>query len=155
MHYLFASIALTAFWLLLSGHFTGLLLTLGGLSVLLVVWLVRRMDLVDHEPSLLKPSYRVPGYLLWLLWCVVKSNIDLARRIWDPNLPIHPTWTRLDTNVTTPMEKALYANSITLTPGTLTTDVREDHFLVHSLSKESLAELRQGEMERRIKQLGI
>jgi multicomponent Na+:H+ antiporter subunit E len=94
-------------------------------------------------------------YFGWLLWQVVLSNIDVARRIWNPSLPIRPTWQRLDTEVTTPLEKTLYANSITLTPGTLTTDVREDHFMIHSLTPEGIEELRKGEMERRIKRLRI
>jgi multicomponent Na+:H+ antiporter subunit E len=91
----------------------------------------------------------------WLLWAVVKANIDVAKRIWHPALPIQPSWTRLDTRVSTPLEKTLYANSITLTPGTLTTNVHDDHFMVHALSLEGIEELREGEMERRILQLRI
>jgi len=155
MRTLFVSIALFAFWVLLSGHFSALLLGFGVLSVLLVMWLVTRADRVDREPVVLYPSLRLIGYFSWLMWCVVRSNIDIARRIWDPTLPIHPGWTRLDVKVSTPLEKALYANSITLTPGTLTTDVRDDHFMVHTLSKEGICELRDGEMERRIRRLGI
>jgi multicomponent Na+:H+ antiporter subunit E len=70
-------------------------------------------------------------------------------------MPIEPVWARLDTAVGTPLQKTLYANSITLTPGTLTTDVEADHFLVHALSPEGIEDLRRGEMERRIRRLGI
>jgi len=155
MRTLFVSIFLFAFWVLLSGHFSALLLGSGVLSVLLVMSLVTRADRVDREPIVLYPSLGLIGYCAWLMWCVVRSNIDLARRIWDPTLPIHPSWVRLDIKVSTPLEKALYANSITLTPGTLTTDVRDDHFMVHTLSKESVCELHDGEMERRIRRLGV
>lgn len=155
MHYLVVSIFLAVFWVLLSGYFTALLLGLGALSVLLVVWFVRRMDQTDKEPGRLYPGPALFSYWLWLLWCVVKSNIDLARRIWHPNLPIQPCWCRLDTQVKTPLEKTLYANSITLTPGTLTTDVKEDHFMIHALSQEGVKELREGEMERRILRLKV
>ena len=102
-----------------------------------------------------------PGIFLWalmiagLMWQVVLSNIDLVRRIWDPTLPIRPTWQRLDIKVTSPLAKTLYANSITLTPGTLTTDVREDHFMVHSLSPDGIEDLRKGGMEEQILRLGI
>jgi len=89
------------------------------------------------------------------MWQVVLSNIDLVRRIWDPTLPIRPTWQRLDIKVTSPLAKTLYANSITLTPGTLTTDVREDHFMVHSLSPDGIEDLRKGGMEEQILRLGI
>lgn len=155
MHYLFVAIALYLFWLLLSGHFTAFFLGLGALSVLLVSWLLRRMDRTDKEPITLHPSLGLLGYGGWLLWSVVKSNIDVALRIWNPSLPVQPTWGRLDTQVSSSLEKTLYANSITLTPGTLTTDVRDDHFLVHSLTPEGIEELREGEMERRIRRLGI
>jgi multicomponent Na+:H+ antiporter subunit E len=146
---------LSVFWLLLSGHYTPLLLALGLASVLLVVWFQRRMDRIDQEPIRLRPSFGLLLYFGWLFWSVIKANIDLARRIWDPKLPVEPLWTRLDTQVTTPLEKTLYANSITLTPGTLTTDVRDDHFMIHALSQEGIDELREGEMERRIRRLGL
>ena len=146
---------LGVFWLLLSGHYTPLLLGLGLASVLLVIWFQRRMDRIDQEPIRLRPGFGLLLYLGWLLWSVIKANIDLARRIWDPRLPVEPLWARLDTQVTTPLEKTLYANSITLTPGTLTTDVRDDHFMIHALSQEGIDELREGEMERRIRRLGL
>ncbi|MET0117663.1 MAG: Na+/H+ antiporter subunit E [Sedimenticola sp.] len=155
MHYPFIAILLYAFWLLLSGHYVALLLALGGLSVLIVVFFLRRMDRVDGEPSTLRPTLKFLAYIGWLLGQVVLSNIALARRVWDPALPIQPTWGKLDTQVSTPLEKTLYANSITLTPGTLTTDVNDDHFMIHCLSPEELEELSQGEMERRIKDIGI
>ncbi len=150
-----ALLVLGGIWLLLSGHFTPLLLLLGGASVALVIWFLRRMDRTDQEPIELRPGLGLVLYLLWLLWCVIKANVDLARRVLDPKLPIHPVWARLDTRVKRPAETTLYANSITLTPGTLTTDVGEDHFLIHAVSQEGFDELREGEMERRILKLDL
>ena len=155
MYYLFMSITLALFWVVLSGLFTPLLLGSGAASVLLVAWLLRRMDQSDKEPSTLYPSLGLALYIAWLLWCVVKANIDLAKRILDPKLPIEPNWSRLDTQVESGLEKTLYANSITLTPGTLTTDVSDDHFMIHALSQEGMDELREGEMQRRIRRLGF
>jgi len=155
MRYLLAAVFVSAFWLLLSGHYTALILGLGALSVLIVIWFLRRMDKVDGEVVFLRLSLRFFGYLGWLFWQVVLSNIDVARRIWAPSLPIQPSWQRLDTKVSTPMEKTLYANSITLTPGTLTTDVKADHFMIHSLTQAGIDDLRKGEMEARIRRLGI
>lgn len=155
MYYVVIVSALAVFWLVLSGLLQPLLLTLGAASAILVTWLVRRMDRVDANRVMLFPGVRFGSYIAWLMWCVVKANIDLARRIWHPQLPIEPTWERLDTQVESPLEKTLYANSITLTPGTLTTDVRDDHFLIHSLTREALEELREGEMQRRVRRLGL
>jgi multicomponent Na+:H+ antiporter subunit E len=155
MHYLRLTLFLAAFWLLLSGHYAALILSLGVLSILIVAWFVRRMDKVDGEFTPLRVGVGLLQYLGWLMWQVVLSNIALVRRIWDPALPIKPTWQRVDTKVSTPLEKALYANSITLTPGTLTTDVKEDHFMIHCLTPEGIDELKEGEMEDRIRRLGI
>lgn len=155
MHYLRIAIILTAFWLLLSGHYVAFILGLGALSVGLVTWFVWRMDKVDGEPLYLRARIGLVAYLGWLMWQVVLSNLVLVRRIWNPALPIRPTWQRLDIQLTSPLEKTLYANSITLTPGTLTTDVKRDHFMIHSLSPEGVDDLRKGAMEGRIKRLGI
>ena len=155
MRYIRSALFVTAVWLLLSGHYTVLIMSLGVISVLIVTWFVWRMDRVDGELDVLPMRPRLLYYLAWLMWQVVLSNIDLVRRIWDPTLPIRPTWQRLDIKVTSASAKTLYANSITLTPGTLTTDVKADHFMVHSLSSDGIDELREGEMERQIQRLGI
>ena len=155
MYYLFIVAGLCAFWLLLSGQFISLLLILGGMSVLTVVLILKKMDKVDGEPISLLPGLNFFRYLGWLSWQVVISNLDVAKRIWDPNLPIEPCWQKLDTQVKTPLEKTLYANSITLTPGTLTTDVNNDHFMIHSLTPEGIEHLRKGEMQRRILDLDL
>jgi multicomponent Na+:H+ antiporter subunit E len=155
MHYFFIAISLFGFWLILSGHYTLLLLVFGVMSVLLVVYLLRRMDQIDEEPITLRPGLKFFHYIGWLLWQVVLANIDVARRIWHPSLPIQPTWAKLDIKVTKPLEKTLYANSITLTPGTLTADLEKDYFIIHSLTPEGIDELRQGEMQQRILNIGL
>lgn len=155
MRYIRSTLFIAAVWLLLSGHYTALIMSLGVVSVLIVVWFLWRMDRVDGQLGVLPMGPRLVYYLLWLMWQVVLSNIDLVRRIWDPTLPIRPSWQRLDIKVTSQLAKTLYANSITLTPGTLTTDVREDHFMVHSLSPDGIEELRKGGMEHQIQRLEI
>ena len=155
MHNLRVFITLCPFWLILSGHFSPLLLALGGLSVLLVVWLLQRMDRVDKTPVGLRPSLALARFGLWLFRHLVRSNIEVARLIWHPALPVSPCWTRLPVHVSTPLQRTLYANSITLTPGTLTADVQDDHFLVHTLCERGIGLLHDGEMERRIRRLGI
>lgn len=155
MHYLIVSAVLVVFWILLSGHFSALLLGLGALSVALVTLIVHRMDRIDGEPGVVFPGAGMLAYSAWLLGCVVRSNIDLARRIWNPALPVQISWERLDIGKLSSLEKTLYANSITLTPGTLTTDIHDNHFMIHSLFREGIEDLRGGEMENRIRRLGI
>lgn len=155
MHYPILILVLYLFWLLLSGHLTLFFLSLGLISVLLIAWLQHRMDQIDREPALLKITLKLFRYAGWLSWNVLLSNIDVVRRIWDPKLPIDPVWERLDTHVESAREKTLYANSITLTPGTLTTDIKDDHFLIHTLTPDGMKQLREGEMEKQIKRLRI
>lgn len=155
MHYILILIVLVLFWLLLSGHYVALILAFGVISALLVTYFLVRMDKVDEEPVIFRPGFAALHYFGWLMWQVVLSNIAVARLIWSPRLPIRPQWQRLDVKVSTPMEKTLYANSITLTPGTLTTNVKKDHFMIHSLDPDGIEELRKGEMETRIRRIGV
>jgi len=141
---------LFAIWLLLSGHYTPLMLGLGVLSVLLVVLLVTRVHLIDREiqPVLIKPS--VLFYWVWLSREIIKSNIDVTRRILSPRMPISPNIFTVRANQKTDLGRVTYANSITLVPGTVTVDVDEDVFTVHALTQAAAADLKRGEMDRRV-----
>ena len=92
-------------------------------------------------------------YLPWLLWQVVLSNVDVIRRVWHPRRDIHPRIFTLPLQVRHPVAKTLYANSITLTPGTVTVRVEDDHLLVHALTEEAEESLLDGRMEQRIQHM--
>jgi len=141
---------LFALWLLLSGHYTPLMLLFGVLSTLFVVFLATRADLIDREtqPVLIKSSVLL--YWAWLGREIIKSNIDVARRILSPNLPISPTVFTVRAGQKTELGRVTYANSITLVPGTVTVDVNEDVLTVHALTQEVAEDLRRGEMDRRV-----
>lgn len=150
-HALVLGISLALFWLLLSGHYTGLLLALGVVSVALVMYLALRMDRVDGERQPLHVPPMLITYWAWHFAEIAKCNIDVARRIVNPNLPISPTVVRVRAGQHSPIAKATYANSITLTPGTVTLRVEGDEFHVHALSREGAKDLESGEMERRVR----
>jgi len=155
MYYSAIAFTLALFWLLLSGHSEPLLLGAGALSVVLVLWLYRRMDRIDRVRGFLPLRWRLVDFGGWLLWSVVRSNLDVARRIWSPSLPIRPCWRRLDSDLVSGLAKTLYANGITLTPGTLTTDVRDGYLVVHCLVPSAFSALADGAMERRIQRLEL
>jgi multicomponent Na+:H+ antiporter subunit E len=140
-------------WLLWSGHFTGFLMTMGALSVVGVVLTVRRMREVDHESAPLGITLRAIRYAPWLLWQVVKANLDVARRILDPRLPIRPRLVRITASQRTDQGRVIYANSITLTPGTVTVAVEGRELTVHALTAEAEAELLRGDMDRRVRRV--
>jgi len=141
---------LFAIWLLLSGHYTPLLLVLGVLSTLLVVLLATRADLIDRETQtvLLRPS--ILFYWFWLGREIIRSNIDVARRILSPRMPISPNVFTVRAVQKTELGRVTYANSITLVPGTVAMDVDEDVITVHALTQAAAAELKRGEMNRRV-----
>jgi len=149
-HTIKLTVFLLAVWLLLSGHYSALLLAFGLLSTLLAVFLARRADLIDREiqPILLKPS--VIFYWLWLGREIIKANIDVTLRILNPRLPISPNVFSTRAGQRTELGRTTYANSITLVPGTVSMDMEGDIILVHALTRETAADLKTGEMNRRV-----
>jgi multicomponent Na+:H+ antiporter subunit E len=145
--------ALAATWLLWSGHLETSLLIYGFLSVLLVMWISIRMDHFSEKPHVYRLGLRPIIFVPWLLKEIVKSNIEVALIILKPRLPISPCLIRLQASQLTDLGKVIYANSITLTPGTITLDVRGDAILVHNLTSEMAEDLLTGDMDRRVTKL--
>lgn len=148
------TMTLALLWLMLSGHYSALLLTLGGGSVLLCVWIASRMQVRDAEmhPGQFR-LHAVIFYLMWLIREVSRSAWDVARRILAPSLPISPTVVRLPISQRTDVGRSIYANSITLTPGTVSIDLGDDYVEVHALTRESAQGLASGEMDARVSAL--
>ena len=143
-------LTLAVFWLIISGHYTLLILSLGVISIGLVLFLAHRMDVVDHEFQPLLIPLKIPGYHLWLTKEIILANISVVKHIWLGNKTISPVLTTIKANQKTYMGKVLYANSITLTPGTVAVDIVGDQIRVHALLRENIEELQAGEMDRRI-----
>ncbi|MBL4803869.1 MAG: Na+/H+ antiporter subunit E [Alphaproteobacteria bacterium] len=142
---------LASFWLISSGMFKPLLLTFGAISIVIVIALIMRMKSKDAESyPIIMPAWRLPGYLLWMIGQIVVSNIDVAKRVWLGKSSISPTIFTVRATQKTDVAKVLYANSITMTPGTVTLSVREDVLEVHALTKAAAEELKKGEMDRRV-----
>ncbi|MDJ0918398.1 MAG: Na+/H+ antiporter subunit E, partial [Woeseiaceae bacterium] len=86
----------------------------------------------------------------WLFVEIVKSSIQVAKVIVDPRLPASPRVVKIKATVTEPVVETILANSITLTPGTLSLDVHDGVITVHALTEEGAKELEKGEMNRRV-----
>ena len=143
-------------WLLLSGYFhVTLLLIFGALSCALVVFVAWRTEVIDPEeqPLRLRFNAHILTYWPWLLWQIVLANLDVARRIVDPKLPISPTLITLKPTQRSDLGRVIYANSITLTPGTVTTDLSGDTLEDHALTREGADALLEGDMDRRVTRL--
>jgi multicomponent Na+:H+ antiporter subunit E len=143
-------VVLYGFWLLLSGYFTAFLMTVGAAAALGVVALSHRMDIIDREGHPIHLGWGALTYWPWLMVEIVKSAWDVTKIILNRRLPVSPVLVCTPTTQKTAGGVATYANSITLTPGTISVDVREGEILVHALTKEGAAGLLSGEMDRRV-----
>ncbi len=138
----FKFIILFIFWILLSiwaldhnypGQFNALHLTQGLVASAIVVYLLR--DLILHGEKLHIKFLRAIPYVFWELWQIVLANIDVAYRVLHPKLPINPLIIEFYVPYKGDMTKTWLANSITLTPGTITILVEGRRFIVHALDK--------------------
>ena len=153
MKKIWLGISLFLIWLLWSGHlYDPLILGFGVASCVLVVLISARLGVVDREGFPIHLLPRLLTYGPWLIWAIVKANIDVAGRILKPALPISPQLIRVKASQKSDLGKVIYANSITLTPGTVSVDVDGDEILVHAISREAAAEVETGDMDRRVVQ---
>jgi multicomponent Na+:H+ antiporter subunit E len=143
-------LTLYVFWLLLSGLYTPFLLAAGAGSALAMVWLARRMDVIDSEGFPIQIGLAASlFYWPWLVKEIIKSAWGVARLILSPRLPITPTLVEFEPSQKTNLGLVLHANSITLTPGTIAVEVSPGRILVHALTREGAAGLAGSEIDRR------
>ena len=128
------AILLAAFWLLNSNHYSLLLLSLGTLSVFIVMVVATRMRVIDHESQPLHLFPHIFSFWFWLLKQIVIANIEVVCLIWRGKHSIEPTRLMVRTSLLTDIGKVVFANSITLTPGTVTLDLTGKNITIHSLS---------------------
>lgn len=141
---------LSVFWLLLSGYIQPLLLTFGAVSVAIVLVVLKRMDAVDQEPKHTGAGYQTIRYFMWLLGQIALSSVHVTKLIWGSSKQVSPALAKIPVANIPPQNRVLYANSITLTPGTLSVDLKNGEITVHALQESSIAELKQGQMEKKI-----
>ncbi len=150
LHALSMGAALAILWALLSGMFEPLLLGLGLASIVVTVWIAHRMDVVDHEGHPIHMGPRAVIYFPWLIWEIVKSNWDVAKIILSPKMKIQPHIFKTKASQLSDVGRTTYANSITLTPGTVTITMDNDgSFEIHALTDAAREGVESGDMDRR------
>ena len=141
-------IVLFGFWLLMSGYYTPLILSLGVISCLLCVYLTIKGKFLDNETLPIYFFPRLIQYTLWLIKEILKSNIQTAKVIIMKSE--EPELFSVKATQKTDEGKVTYANSITLTPGTVTTQIKNDIFEVHALTKDFGDDVRSSEMDKMV-----
>jgi multicomponent Na+:H+ antiporter subunit E len=131
-HYALVFFVSLLLWVLLTGTLNRDELVAGAMVSLTVTVLfgARFTIFTGFRFSWLAPVY-ILTYLGYFFVALVRANLDLAARVLAPSLPINPALVEINTQLKSPLGKLLLANTITLTPGTLTVDVVEDKLLVH------------------------
>lgn len=152
MRYVSLAGFLFAFWLALSGHYAPVLVAAGVASTLLCVFAAKRMRAADAEGHPIELFLGAVTYYPWLIREIAKSAWIVTKVILHPRLPISPTMTVVRAGQKTKAGMATYANSITLTPGTITVGVTGDEFTVHALAREGAIDVESGGMDRRVRQ---
>lgn len=138
-------------WFILSGQINAILLTIGVVSSLFVAYwshdlLVERVTIGAY----LGRVFRLVYYLPWLFWQIVLSNIHVIHLILRPQ-NLDPGILRFKNELKTELGIVILANSITLTPGTVTIEANHQEYVVHYISKQTAEGLLSGEMQARVK----
>nr|WP_322865197.1 Na+/H+ antiporter subunit E [Aquicoccus sp. G2-2]MEA1112430.1 Na+/H+ antiporter subunit E [Aquicoccus sp. G2-2] len=144
-------IVLFALWLLLSGIYKPMIVGFGAISVLLVMFVVRRMDAIDGErvPLALGPL-KFFGYLIWLMGEIAKANWAVTKIVMAPEMPIRQHLFGVNATQRSDIGKVVFANSITLTPGTITVGTAPGRFIVHALAYCAEDDGALADMDRRV-----
>lgn len=160
MHFLRFT-ALYGFWIILSGRFESKYLIIGALCAAAVAYLTR--DLARPEravvgrhvqaKSMIATVGRFVLYLFWLLWSIVQSNLEVAHIVLQPKLPIQPGLLSLRTKLRNRTGHIILANSITLTPGTITVDFDDGLYSVHALVPGAAQSLIDAKMQNKLERI--
>ncbi len=151
VHWAWLLISLLAFWAALSGELhNAFLVGSGAVTCIAVTGIAVRGGLIVSDWGFGRLLLAVVRYLPWLLLQIVAANVRMIRTVWDPTLPIDPRSATVPVELHTPTGRATFANSITLTPGTVTIDAPPEQFLVHALLPSDVEDLLAGDMQRRV-----
>lgn len=151
-------IALMVFWVVMSGHFDVVHISQGVVCAIIVIAVNHRLkqynffedEVEDLKQLRLKRAFY---YLFWLIYQILKSGFQVAFIILRPGLPMETHLMTFSVNLPSAHAKMILGNSITLTPGTLTIDIKENTFTVHALTPASFESIVSDEMPRQVLKL--
>lgn len=143
-------VVFSVLWVLLSWHFEPLIVACGVVSVGATVLIMRRLQLMDAEGAPMEFALRVLLYVPWLVREIITANLQIARVILSPRLRIQPHLIRVPASQRTAVGLAIHANTITITPGTISLDVRDGVILVHALTEAAASQDGSGDIDRKI-----
>lgn len=160
VRYFWLTLGLFAVWVLLSGQFEAKLLLSGFFASLIIAYICLPLLSVKNAVNgnkfyLLRIRYgKLFIYSFWLIWQIFKASVDVTKVVMKPHMDYEPRVVYFSMPFENPFASMVLANSIILTPGTITIDVTDDGiFEVHALTKAMADDLLEGEMARRVAEL--
>jgi multicomponent Na+:H+ antiporter subunit E len=154
MSFFITAIAMFSFWILLSGEFTFILITSGVVASLITAYLSHDIFIGKADIKVeTRRVFKFMIYLPWFLWQVILSNIEIAYLVLHPKMLIDPQLVRFKPDLKTDLGIVTLANSITLTPGTVTVEANREEFVIHAIWQKSAEGIISGEMQQRVKQI--
>ncbi len=150
-------VILAVFWIVLSGLFGLTYFIFMAVSIAIVLAINPERPFGQHDPEArrsfgdrLRSSVDFFRYLVWLAWEVLKANVDVAIMILHPRMPIRPQFMVFRTTLKNDVARVLVANSMTLTPGTITVDLDGDRYLVHAIHPGSAGAVTGGGLQNKV-----
>ena len=153
------SVVLFLFWIVLSGKFDAFHLTVGALSAAGIAAATARLGRLTPRVS----GHHAhtwdhwPFFLPWLAWQIVLSAVQVAKIVLHPDLPISPRVVKFRCRLPNNVAHLTLANSITLTPGTVTVDLHDDEYTIHAMTQKAgdnlIPKRGEGEMQRHVRNL--
>lgn len=155
MKTLWSALPLFVFWLILTASLAPADLVTGAVLAMLLGWWASRALWCDGDEPVLAPRQvlRFCLYLPWLVKQIVVAAVGVAEKVLDPRMPIDPVMIVHHTPLQRTVSRVMFANSITLTPGTLTADLDGTQYTVHCLSEDFATDIENGDMESRIRRV--
>jgi multicomponent Na+:H+ antiporter subunit E len=155
MKYSIALISLLAvFWLTLSGYFYAFLLVLGALSCLFAFWIAKRMDIVDNEGVPVQiGGLALIKYFFWLVKQIAISNMNVIKIVISKKPEVRRAMFQVPASPKSSIGQVIMANSMTLTPGTVTTSIQPDSMQIHALVDPGPNDPTILEIDRRVREL--
>jgi multicomponent Na+:H+ antiporter subunit E len=138
-------VILVVVWLLLSGIYEPLMLSFGAVSILISLWLTKRMLRIDQEQFTFFVTISLVKFLAQLFYKVIVSNYDVTLRVLGIR-PVESTFITIEVPFDNDVARVLYANAITLTPGSASIALSDHTLLVHTISEQGAQDLAQGDI---------
>ena len=152
-------VLLFAFWLILSGHYQAKYIIIGAAAAAVVTWFtndlfhsaLHRGEFREIRTRLiLLQLWRFIAYLPWLLSRIIMANVQVAYLVLHPKMPIDPGLLVFRTRMKKGISQVTLANSITLTPGTITVSMEDGQYVIHTLKRPLAGELEDATMQNKV-----